>query len=199
MESRLFYRFLKLSNRHWIKPLVFLSLKDGLLKRMDQELTDMEIITFLRKRQAGMSQHHICQKLDETAEYRLQEHIRLLDTLETLQQNSHQQASSRMNEINSILNQYLGSSDPELGRLVRRISTTNTIPIFHGLDGSISFNQPIIMSWEYWSHVLSLRVTTHYSIINPNLPDQYRWTCCNYRYKYHSPGPCASRLTSKLT
>jgi hypothetical protein len=192
METRVFYRFLKLSNRHWIKPLVFLTLKNGLLNRMDQELTDAEILALLRKRQAGMSQRQIGQELDEYAEYRHQEPSRLLQTLATLQENSYQpSASQTMKATNCLIDQYVGSLDPELGTLIKRVSTTTTLPIFHGPDGLTYLNQSITLSWEYWSHVLSLRVTTHYSLIHPCLPDQYRWTCCNYRYKYHPPGRCS--------
>lgn len=199
MEHRQFYRFLKVSNSYQIKPLVFLSLKPELRARMDRELRDHEIAALLQKRQAGASHNQISQALDNCVESQYQTHVALMRRLENIQQTQYPSTVSTAWDLTPTTSPSpTPEYDPELGVLVKRIYIMTIIPLFHGLNDYVCVNQPITITWEYWSKVLGLRMTIHYSTIQPNLPDQYQWTCCNLKSSSHPLGRCSAKLPLKL-
>jgi hypothetical protein len=190
MEPRQFYHFLRLSNQHHIKPLVFLSLGHNILTRMFTELRDDEIVTLLQARQNGLSTDKILTRIHEHIKHHQYEHDKVIDRLNYVRQSyANDPKYVILNYRHSRFDQLLGSDDPKLGTLIDRFYVATVQDITNDA-GHVYRNQLVIHTWEYWSNILSLRVTIHYSLIDETIPNDYVWVCCHLENPYHPPGPC---------
>lgn len=199
METKRFYRFLKLSNQNSIEPLIFLSIGHTLLQQLDRDFSDTEIIEILKNRQRGKSLRQIETLIAKCMMWRGREHHHIMCKLDKIRCRYCRDPDAIVRkQPSAFLECRLGRSHSELGGLISRIYVVRTLRPFSGPYGYYKEEEEVTITWEYWSRVYGIRRTIHYSWVHPNLPDEYKWLCCAQTTPTHEPGLCRHRLQHKF-